>query len=157
MAEFFGQIALWGNDPLGEDRDTIELTVGLNPYALFVASSVEVCDVEQGDLLHVGASFQVTNDLPINVMICSMVLIGSGPLGNVGPIVCPANGHNFRSDVHYATGERVGWWRAYRAYQKTWVNLILYAASSAASGGEKLKLNKGYGRVWVEQKRKIVV
>jgi len=140
-----------------ERMKALRLTGG-SPYRYHTLILVEVPGVRAGDELHIDADFQVTTELPYVVMVACGVAIGEAEDGFRQPtrdrFILPRNGTNIGRSTHHYCRSRSGWWTADRDYERLYVGLCVYTASTAYKSGDALKVDTGYGSMAVAVYRK---
>ena len=120
-----------------------------SPYAPEVIFSAEIARISEGDIIQVMAEFEVTNDLGYNCMIASQVVLADAATSTSGTEITEANGFNITPGMHHGTTVRVGAYVASEDYTSVFVNVIGYAASSAAQPGDTLAVEPDYGRLTI--------
>lgn len=120
-----------------------------SPYDKKVIFSQKVSNLKKGEIILVICQFETTNNLGFNVMIASQVVLANSPDAIVGTEVTEASGFNVTKNMHHGKTVEVGTLIVAGNYPTKYINVIAYAASTAASNGDTLKLEKDYGRLSV--------
>jgi hypothetical protein len=116
-----------------------------------VVYSVPVTLVE-GDVLLVAAEMQVTNPHTYNVMCMSFLALTNSETATTGRALNEVNGRNVTPGMHHDQHTKVATFQATSAHAgPRFVNLVAYAASTAALAGHTLKVDADYGRLSVLQ------
>lgn len=143
-------LGIYGNLNSSELVSSIPITKG-TPYNVNVVQSVFVpAEIKTGDILFATMECQVTTEHTYNVMVASgiHVVAAIDHVGNSsGFEIGERNGENINRDIHHKPVKKVGWWVADARYPNgRYFNQVLYSASTAASSGDRLTVNRDYGK-----------
>ena len=101
-----------------------------------------------GDIISCLATFEVTNDVGINVVVGRYMTLAAaaGDTAKLEPLIVKAATENVIPDTHHMICTLVG------AHQFTTdfdgvINVVAYAASSRATSGMKLTVHQDYGKL----------
>lgn len=126
----------------------LPLTRG-GPFEKRVLFSQELTDVQQDEIIQVLCQFETTNDSGYNVMVASQVILTDDPSALTGLEITEASGFNVTSNMHHGKTVEVGTIQSPEAFPTAYVNVIAYAASTAAYEGEAIRVDQDYGRLSV--------
>jgi len=127
---------------------SLPVTTG-SPYQRKIIYSQQLNDIKAGEIIEVLSEFEVTNDLGFNVMIASIIILADNPTDVTGIEITEANGYNVTPGMHHGTTIKVGTYIVTADYAIKYVNVIGYAASTAASSGNVITVEHDYGRLSV--------
>ena len=119
------------------------------PYQKIVLFSERLTDIKKGEVILVLSQFETTNNLGFNVMLASRVVLADSPTSAIGIEITEASGFNITPNMHHGKTVEVGTMVSPRDYATKYVNVYAYAASTAASPGDTIKVEKDYGRLSV--------
>lgn len=123
-----------------------------HPYRFTSLYSLKLPGLRKGDVVQVHSQFELTNDLGFNVMLAHAMLLttnesiikyGDKPSGI---ILSNYAGENITRNMHHGFRTLVGSARIDEDGD-AYVSVIVYAASDASKPGDKLKVERGYGRL----------
>lgn len=107
-------------------------------------------EVGAGQVVLALAEFQVTNQIDRNVFVASQVVLSDRPDGVSGQPITPANGQNVTPDMHHGQQTKAGSVAADAGRAGVrYVNLVVWAAMTTAEPGDRLRIDRGYGRLTV--------
>lgn len=130
----------------GERLTTLPVTVSA-PYERHVIYSVPLPQLATGEALLALAEAELTNDLGYNVMVSSQLILATSETATVGSEISEANGFNITPDMHHGVVVKHGVFVAPGNYANRYVNLVAWAASTAAQPGAALAVEQDYGRL----------
>lgn len=131
---------------LGEKISSLPV-VKSGPYKKYVVYSQRLENLKAGDILWVNGEFEATNDLGYNVMLASYLTLASAPTIVDGTEISEANGYNITPAMHHGMAYELGSYVITADTPVAYVNLVAYAASTAAGSGAKLTIEQDYGRL----------
>jgi len=102
-----------------------------------------------GEILHVTAEMEATNDLGYNVAMVSQLLLTDTATATSGYEISEANGFNITPDMHHGMTIRVGTLTVPAGSTRRFVVLVAWAESTAAQPGHALTIEQDYGRLSV--------
>lgn len=148
--------ALFGNERKAERLTALPITTS-TPYAKQTLYVVEVDDVRTGDLLDCQCEMQFTSEHSYNVMLAGQIRISKTPPGPNGELdvsfkVTEANGQNFNREEHHLNETRVGRWLSPGNYDRLWVYVSVWSASTLAKPGDLMTVD-AQGRMSVLRMR----
>lgn len=146
------------NDP-AERVAVLPLTKGL-PYSRHTVLSLTIPanTLAVGDILDIRAEWQTSSKLGYTVMVAGYLLIADAPTRTAiepgaGFYISQPAGHNIIASINHLHETRTGLFEVPASgfdVTKDWhVNVILYAASTAATAGAAVTVNAGHGRLCV--------
>jgi hypothetical protein len=104
------------------------------------------------DIILATAEFQVTNDLGVNTLCVSQLVLGTSPADTTGKEITEANGRNVTPNNHHDQHNKSGTYKALSTDAgRRYVNLVAWAAASRAPSGATLSIDADYGRLSVLQ------
>lgn len=119
-----------------------------SPYTYNIAYRVKLSDVKKGDLIVAGSTAEATSEHQYNVMVCSYIVLTRSKYDVEGQIVSPAYGGNVTRNEHHrpihSSGSAIVDSNDYK-----YVSMIIYVASTAANLDDKIKLENGYGSLYI--------
>lgn len=152
-----------------EARLTIPCTYGAkninndpgSRYAYRVIYSVKLTDIKAGDLIHVVAQGEVTNDVGrdrgvkamYNVMVADYLALGTSDTDVSGLKIRAAMGMNTNPERHHEVVNSNCYYVFEQDFSEVYVNNIYYCASTAAVKGDTLDIEK-YGMMQIALWRK---
>jgi len=132
-----------------EKITSLPITVS-SPYTKKVVYSVYVGDLVPGDIVLALTDFEATNDHSYNVMIASQIYLASSDLTTtIDAEISEASGFNITPNMHHGVVSRSGALAISDSLTSKYINVLAYAASSAASSGDTLTIEQDYGRLVV--------
>lgn len=128
------------------------------PYKRYTVYSLALPDLEVGDIVWCQSQIEATNDLGFNVVFSHAMMVHTKRIILSGALEWPKDGaeyhwqwvrpavpcgENITPDIHHSSRWPGG---AFTVKQKGthWVSLIAYSSSTAASAGDKIKI-ESYG------------
>ncbi len=102
-----------------------------------------------GEILHVTAEMEATNDLGYNVAMVSQLLLVDSAIATSGVEISEANGFNITPDMHHGMTVRVGTLTVPAGSTRRYVSLVAWAESTATQPGHALTVEQDYGRLSV--------
>lgn len=119
-----------------------------SPYSYHIAYRIKISDLRKNDLIVCGANAEATSEHAYNVMICTYIVLTRSKYDVEGQIVCPAYGGNVTRNEHhrpiYTGGSAIVDSDDYK-----YISLVIYTASTAALPDDKIKIENGYGRMYI--------
>lgn len=132
-------------------EDTFEHTklLPVSPWTLHpeVIYSVHVEEASKGDILSITTSFEVTNDLPYNVMISSAIVLTNSEVEVKGVALDRPSAWNVTPDMHHGVVNRCRQFKLPEDISNKYVNVIAGAASDAAKPNDVLTVEQQYGHL----------
>lgn len=116
------------------------------PFQFRVIYSIPAPEIFVGDLVRFTAMFEVTNPYTYNVMSARYTVIADSPTSTTGIPLSEAAGQNVTPGMHHMLVPDYGGWIADQTLIGKYINVVGYAASSAATSGAALVVEQGYGR-----------
>lgn len=126
------------------------LTIGKGApnYNFQVAYSLPV-SAKKGDIIGVKFEAEITNPQNYTVGVCRYIILGSSPTDTVrtiGNMILKGKGENVTSVIHHGLVVGGGDYEFKEDFDG-FVNLVLYADSTAAGSGQQIQLEQGYGQL----------
>lgn len=118
-------------------------------YIKTVIYSQRLTNVKAGEIILVFSQFETTNDLGFNVMVASQVILADSSTEVTGTEITEASGFNVTPNMHHGKTLEVGTLVSPADYAEKYVNVCVYAASTAASPGDAITVEQDYGRLSV--------
>jgi len=114
-----------------------------------VLLSIPIGDLTVGQRFTFASEHELTNDLAFNVMVGAWVTLTNSPTSTAGIKVAEATATNITVNMHHGTVVKVGSYKATEPLSARYVNVVAYSASTAATAGDTVKVEQGYGRLSV--------
>lgn len=105
-------------------------------------------NLKEGELIQFMSEVQVTNDLGYNCMCVLLVIQADSATATVGTELTEANGRNVTPNTHHDVYPKHGAVKITNT-SRPYVNVVAYAASTAAKSGHTLKVDQDYGRLTI--------
>lgn len=128
-----------------EQVSSLPLTTA-QPFQFRVIYSIPAPEIFAGDLVRFTAMYEVTNPYTYNVMSARYTVIADSPTATTGIPLSEAAGQNVTPGTHHMLMPDYGGWVADQTLTGKYINIVGYAASSAATSGTALIVEPGYGR-----------
>lgn len=142
-------VEVYGSGNLSELTSSLPVATSSGAATRMVVFSVPIGDLPLGAALSVAAEYEATNPLGYNVMVASYLILADSPTATTGVEIAEANGFNITANMHHGIITKVGALVVTEATPAAYVNLVSYAASSAATPGATLRVEQDYGRLSV--------
>ena len=119
-------------------------------YRFSTLYSLRLPALRKGDVVQAHAQFEVTNNLKYNVMLAHAMLLHGEETIVVDAnnpeerVLCEYAGENITPDMHHGFRTLIGSFAAEESGD-AWVSVVIYAVSSAAKSGDRLRVEKPYG------------
>lgn len=106
--------------------------------------------LEEGQVLLAVAEYEVTNNLNTNIFVASMIVLTTEATSVTGRKITSANGQNVTPAMHHGQQTKNGTFQVTASDAGVrYVNLVAWSASTAATPGDAVVINPGYGRLSV--------
>ncbi len=138
----------WNTGNGSELVTSLPITTG-QPYSFRVVFSQAVTDLRAGDILQILSEFEATNDEGYNCMIGCYVILATSAAATSGTEITEASGYNITPAMHHGMMTKVGTLIVPDSLAEGYVNVVAYAASTAAGTGDVLTVEQDYGRLSV--------
>lgn len=119
-----------------------------------VIYSIEIPDLEIGDVLYVTVDMQATNDQVYNALFSHQLILGETISTVVGTEITEASGTNITPDNHHMQFCRSGSIVVASTARK-FVNFVAVSAASNALAGHTMTIDADYGRLSVMRLRTV--
>lgn len=114
-----------------------------------VIFSQAIGDLATDQFFTFASEYELTNNLGFNVMVGAWVELTDSPTTTAGIRIGEANGFNISHNMHHGMVTKVGSYKATAPLTARYVNVVAYSASSAATAGDTVKVEQGYGHLSV--------
>lgn len=130
------------------------IPINLTASEKIVVYSIEIPDLEIGDVLYVTADMQATNDQTYNALFSTQIILGETISTVAGTEITEGAGTNITPDNHHMQFCRSGS-VVVASTSRKFVNFVAAAAASNALEGHEMTIDSDYGRLSVMRLRTV--